>query len=90
MKLSTFRRKQRASDVIAPANWKYVGGIGVDPEIVALRIAVEVQEESLRQYLGHSDDAEQWLMIRIDGFDFHPGLETWQFFGHLLEIGMRT
>ena len=43
MRAFTFWQQQLMSHLLTPAGWLDVPGVGVDPEVIALCVAIEVQ-----------------------------------------------
>lgn len=47
----TFGRLQLVPSLLKPASRVDVGGIGIDPEVMALRIPIEVQTQAVAAHL---------------------------------------
>lgn len=47
----TFGRLQLVSSLLKPAGGMNVRGVGIDPEVVALRVAIKVQAQAVATHL---------------------------------------
>ena len=52
---------------LAPANRKNVFAVGVNPEVVDIRVAVKVKFDSVTHDIHDGHDAEEALVLRVDG-----------------------
>lgn len=74
------------SSLLKPTSRMNVRGVGIDPEVTALRIPIKVQAQAVATHLSHSEDEVHGWVLRVNAFQLHAQFEAILVVGDCLRI----